>query len=115
MKLFKSIARFFKGLYLRLQFQRAQGARLVPDKSYFVAPDGSVRRKFPKLHMSKKLRLAQRQPRKLREYVDSSRAALTWAKGEIERKDKALRDVRAAMMGGKGFPAVMDLIREATA
>jgi hypothetical protein len=96
-----------------LTFLRNQHGRVIPGPDYFVAGDGSVRRKYPRLHMTKKRRLGIRQPAKIRQYIIESRAALDWSASEIKRKDAALLDIRATIMAGKGFPAVMEKIREA--
>lgn len=114
----RAVARTFRAPFIRMRlrfwFNKAQEARVVPDEGYFVAPDGSVRRKYPRVHVTKKLRRVFRTPDKIRKYVDASQAALDYAKGEIERKDAALKDIQSTIMAGKGsFPVLMAKLKEA--
>ena len=104
----------FVRLRARLWFQRAQGVREVPDDGYFVAPDGSVRRKYPRYHLTKRTRRMLMEPGKVKKYVADSQAALAWSKAEIERKDAALKDIQSTIMAGKGsLPVLMAKLREA--
>jgi len=112
------LIRWAKGVFLRMRgrfrFNKAQGMRAVPDRSYFVASDGSVRRKYPRLHMSKKRRLGMRVPAKLNKYVADSRAALEWAGKELKRKDALIVDLRDKFREGKcSYPEMMARLREA--
>jgi hypothetical protein len=114
----RRVAGALKAPFIRLRrrfwFQGAQEAREVPDAGYFVAPDGSVRKKYPAAHVTKKLRRVFRTPDKIRKYIDDSQAALSFAKAEIERKDAALKDIKSTIMAGKGaFPVLMEKLKEA--
>jgi len=105
---------FWVRMRLSFFFKKVQDARVVPDGNYFVAPDGSVRRKYPRAHVTKKLRRVFRTPDQIRKYINDSQAALDYAKGEVERKDAALRDIHSTIITGNGsFSVLMAKLKEA--
>jgi hypothetical protein len=101
--IFKALKGFFKSICRYIWHVKARYARMVPDGSYFVAFDGSVRRKFPKLAISKKQRRLMRAPAKVTRYIAESQIALDWAKKTVERKQAALMELRNGIIS-RGMP-----------